>query len=103
MIIFFCFTYHNLTSLINYQYNKNSFYYKKVNDCLVGYPIIDQWEQTRSRPIFSKDLHIHATPGVVRKYKHNSYMTYKFILLVTLVTILSMFLVSPHYLKILNI
>jgi hypothetical protein len=74
-----------------------------VNNSLVGYPIIDQREQTRQRPIFSKDSHTHATPDIVRKYKHNSYMAYKFISLVTLVIILSMFLVSPHYLKIASI
>jgi hypothetical protein len=74
-----------------------------VNNSLVGYPIIDQWEQTRSRPIFSKDSHIHATPEVLRKYKHNSYMSYKVISLVILVIILSIFLISPHYLKISSI
>jgi hypothetical protein len=67
-----------------------------VKNSLGGYPIIDQWEQTRSRPIFLKHSHIYATPEVVRKYKYNSYMTYKVILLVTLVIILSMFLFSPH-------
>jgi hypothetical protein len=74
-----------------------------VNNYLVGYPIIDQWEQTRPSLIFSKDSHIHATPEVVRKYKHNSYMAYKVISLITLTIILSMFLVSPHYLKISSI
>jgi hypothetical protein len=74
-----------------------------VNDSLVGYPIINQWGQTRPTPIFSKDSHIHATPQVVIKYNHNSYIAYKVISLVTLVIILSMFLVSPHYLKISSI
>jgi hypothetical protein len=54
-----------------------------VNNSLIDYPIIDQWEQTRPKPTFLKDSHIHATLEVVRKYKHNSYMVYKFISLVT--------------------
>jgi hypothetical protein len=58
------------------------------------------WDQTRPEPIFSKDSHIDATPEVHRKYKHNSYITSKVISRVTFVIILSMFLVSPHYLKI---
>jgi hypothetical protein len=55
------FPYHNFSSLISYQYDKNSFYYKKVKTSLGGYLLL---YFTYHSIIFNMELHEYHNKSI---------------------------------------